>query len=123
MAVSEPAGADKISTREVIAGIDDWLKSNESSVPEVVKLALRNYSDLVATLDAKSAAMRKILAELRKSFGITPKSEKTNNYGRGKSAKRKRLEDQLVSNSLKVRKHESMARKYRQKVENIKYEL
>ena len=105
--------------------IDEWLAAQGEGLPEVVKMALSSYVDLLDHLDLKSQKMHRLLGELRRSFGITPKSEKRKNVGhRGKKrSKRARLEEELKEASQSARNHEKFGKRKRRRMAQIKGEL
>ena len=113
------------SREEVKTAIEEWIAKEGENLPDIVRHALTSYISLLDTLDAKSAAMRKLMAELRKCFGIVPKSEKRTNYGNKgkKKSRRQRLVDQLEESQRKARKNESNAKKHRRKMKEIEAKL
>lgn len=114
--------SDDFSRDEIKAGIESWLNEQGGQLPGIVRHALASYITLIDTLDAKSSAMRKLLKELRTSFGIIPSSEKRTNYGR-KRSRRQRLLDDLEDSRQKARKHESQGRKQRRRMRRIEDQL
>ena len=115
---------DNLDIADVTSAIEAWLEDNKEA-PELVKIGLRAYLDLIKTFGLKAQKTRSLLAELRKSYGIDPKSERRRS-GTNKPSRKKRkqtLEEEIRDSKLKARKHERNGRKQRDKIRDLEKQL
>jgi len=117
----EQLGIDKDQMK---AAIDRWLAENPDQ-PPLVRQALSSYISLLDTLEDKSSAMRRLLKELRLSFGIIPKSEKRGNYGKKKTKRSKRTDivAQIEDARAKKKKYGHQMRKQDKKAKCLEAKL
>lgn len=104
------------------SAIRHCLQTNRDLSP-LVRTALESYISLLESLDAKSSAMRKLLRELRTSFGIIPKSEKQGNYGKKKPVTRKDLLAAYEDSESKRKRYGKNMRKQHKKSMEIELRL
>lgn len=121
MSMINPPDEQPLGKEDVCQAIEDWLKANPDA-PEIVRLALDHYTNLIQNLDAKSQKMTRLLGELRRAFGIVPSSEKRKNYGE-KTSRRERLiaERDRLKEIIADEKRRNKKRK--RKVNNIEDQL